>query len=365
MTQQAPPPSSRSTPHSSDARRTQQAIVQSRYGPVDEVLSHRTDLPVLPPSATQVQIEVRAASINPIDWQMIQGNRRMIARRTFPFVPLFDLAGVVTAVGTAVCRFEVGDVVHCNNQIDGGGASQFVNVEEGLVRAVPPSLGFAEAAAIPLAGQTALLALDRATVGPGDSVVVIGASGGVGSFVIQMAKALGARRVIAICSGRNEQFVRDLGADEVIDYEVQPMETVLAARSIDVVIDCVGGRAQWIAAKRIMRDGGRFATISRDEDDKVTLAAVIRLVPPVLWRRSAARFGRRLHYLTVFLDASHTLLERVDTMVASGAVRPHVAQTFDFDVPGVVAALNTSRHGRVTGKLVVNVADPKCCQDSV
>ena len=343
--------------HARPIPRTQTALVQSRYGPEGEVLSLRTDLSVAPPSATQVQIEVRAASVNPIDWQMIQGNRRMIARRTFPFVPLFDLAGVVSAVGASVLRFKIGDTVHCDNEIEGGGASQVVNVEEDLVCVFPPLLDFAEAAAIPLAGQTALLAIDDAGVGPGGSVVVIGASGGVGSFVVQMAKALGVSRIIAVCSARNAAFVRDLGADEVIDYAAQTMEAVLAPRSIDAVIDCVGGRSQWIAAKRVLRGKGRFVTISRDEDAEVTIGAVLRLVPPVLWRRFASRFGRRIRYLTVFLKASHTLLERVDAMVASGAVAPQVTQHFEFSEQGVISALRTSRNGRVRGKIIVQLSD--------
>ena len=344
--------------HARPNPRTQTALVQSRYGPEGEVLSLRTDLSVAPPSATQVQIEVRAASVNPIDWQMIQGNRRMIARQTFPFVPLFDLAGVVTAVGSSVRRLKVGDTVHCDNEIDGGGASEVVNVEEDLVCAFPPLLDFAEAAAVPLAGQTALLALDDAGLGPGESLVVIGASGGVGSFVVLMAKALGVSRIIAVCSARNAAFVRDLGAHEVIDYAVQPMEAILAPRSVDAVIDCVGGRSQWIAAKRVLRDGGRFVTISRDEDAKVTIAAVFRLMPPVMWRRLASRFGRRIKYLTVFLKASHTLLARVDALVASGGVSPRVTQRFEFGEQGVISALKMSRSGRVRGKIVVQLSDP-------
>jgi NADPH:quinone reductase-like Zn-dependent oxidoreductase len=334
----------------------QKAIVQTGYGPVRETLVGLTDFPIAPPLETQVQIKVRAASVNPIDWQMIEGNRRMIARRTFPFVPLFDLAGEVCAVGKAVKRFKVGDIVHCDNEIHGGGASQFVNVEQDLVCMVPSSLSFVEAAAVPLAGQTALAILDRAMIGAGSNIVVVGASGGVGSFVVQMAKALGASRVIAVCSARNASFVRDLGADEVVDYTVQSIDVALPPKSVDAVVDCVGGKSQWLAAKHVLRDGGRFVTIARDEDGKVTMKAIIRLLPPILWRRFASLFGRRLHYLTVFLKASHALLARVDAMIASGAVTPQVARIYPFSTEGVTAALEASRSGRVSGKLVVKVS---------
>ena len=119
------------------------------------------------------------------------GNRRLLARRRYPFVALFDIAGVVTAVGSDVKRFQVGDAVHADNQKDGGGAGTFVDVDENLVSHKPGLMSFLEAAAIPLAGQTALLALDMAEVGPGARVVIIGASGGVGSLAVQIARHTG------------------------------------------------------------------------------------------------------------------------------------------------------------------------------
>jgi NADPH:quinone reductase-like Zn-dependent oxidoreductase len=334
----------------------QTAVVQTRYGRAEDVLELRSDVPVLPPQASEVQIEVKAASINPIDWQMIEGNRQIISRRKFPFVPLFDLAGIVREIGPSVQRFKVGDRVHCDNKVNAGGATQFVNVQEELVSPVPASLDFPAAAAVPLAGQTALLALDRAQVGPGDSLCIIGASGGVGSFIVQMAKARGVSRVIAVCSGQNASVVRSLGADDVIDYNRQCIETALGPASIDAVIDCVGGKNQWIGAKRVLRKGGRFVTIARDEDEKVTVGAVFRLLPPVLWRMFASRFGRRLKYIMVFLDANRILLDRVDEMIASGEVKPLIAGSFSLNLSGIVSAINISREGRVVGKLVLEAS---------
>ncbi|RBP02458.1 NADPH:quinone reductase-like Zn-dependent oxidoreductase [Roseiarcus fermentans] len=336
------------------AKATQCAVVQSRYGSAGAVLAWRSDVPVVAPSITQVQIEIRAASVNPIDWQMIEGNRRMIARRSFPFVPLFDLSGIVTAVGASVETFKVGDFVHCDNKLNGGGASQVVNVEQDLVCLAPPRLSFAEAAAIPLAGQTALLALDQAQVGVGDSLCVVGASGGVGSFVVQMAKALGVSRVVAVCSARNEAFARSLGADAVLDYTSRAFDVALAVGSMDAVIDCAGGKAQWFAARRVLREGGRFVTISRDEDGEVTLGAALRLAP-ILWRQLQSRFGQKHKYIMTFLDASNTLLSRVDDMVARGLVKPTIERAFEFSAAGVIEALETSRKGRVVGKLVVEM----------
>ncbi len=285
---------------------------------------------------------------------MIEGNRRLIAQRRFPFVPLFDMAGVVTAVGDKVTRFHVGDAVHTDNKNHGGGAATFVNVDESLVSLKPPSLSFIEAAALPLAGQTALLALDMAGVGHSDRVAIVGASGGVGSLAVQIAKAKEAY-VVGVCSRRNADFVRSLGAEETIDYQTNSLAKAVPIQSLDAVLDCVGGREQWIAAKAVLRDGGRFVTIARDEDGTITAGSAIRMITVILARQFASRLGRRIRYLTVFLDASHQLLDRVDALVGGGKLRVPVAAVYDFDLEGVVAALEASKAGRTVGKLVIRV----------
>lgn len=206
---------------------TQRAVLQQAYGDASNVLVHSSSHPVTAPSSTQVQVRVHAASINPIDWQMIEGKRRLLTSRSFPFVPLFDLSGVVVAVGDTVTRLKVGDAVHADNKTGGGGASEVVNVEQDLVSILPDGLSFAEAAALPLAAQTALVALEKAHVGPGSRVCIIGASGGVGSFAVQIAKALGAAHVTAVCSTRNSEFVSSLGADDVVDYTSNSIDRAL------------------------------------------------------------------------------------------------------------------------------------------
>lgn len=338
------------------ARPTQRAVVQRDYGVADAVLTYSAAHPVEEPGPTQVRIEVHAASVNPVDWQMIEGHRRLIAKRTFPFVPLFDLAGVVTAVGGEVTRLKAGDRVHADNKLHGGGAGEHVNVEQDLVSAIPAGLSFAEAAAVPLAGQTALLALDKARIGAGSRVVVIGASGGVGTYAVQIARVLGAH-VTAVSSGRNEAFVRELGAHDVVDHTAGRYDGAVPAASVDAVLDFVGGREQWVAARNVLADGGRFVTISRDEDDRVTVGAALRLGTTILARKVKSLVGRRIAYVPVFLDASRELLDRVDRMVEAGQVRVHLDRTYGFSRDGVVAALEHSKNGRTVGKVVVRIVD--------
>ena len=343
------------TPTDTNPPRVQRAIVQARYGEPGDVLSLSTSHPVAVPSPTQVQVRVHAASLNPIDWQMIQGNRSLLVSRSFPFVPLFDLAGVVVAVGEAVARFEVGDAVHADNKKEGGGASEFANVEQDLVSLKPESVGFAEAAAIPLAAQTALLALERGGVGEGSRVCIIGASGGVGGFAVQIAKALGAAHVVGVCSVKNGEFVRSLGADATIDYtRIKPHEA-LPERSMHAVIDCVGGRGQWVEAQKMLMPGGRFATIARDEDGKVTVGSALSMIWTISGRKLGSFVGDRIGYVPVFLDASHGLLDRVDEMVKAGKVKVPIDARYEFGLEGVLEAIERGKRGRTVGKSVIEI----------
>ncbi len=287
---------------------------------------------------------------------MIEGNRKLIASRSFPFVPLFDLAGVVTALGQGVTRFKVGDAVHADNEKHGGGASQFVNVGEQLVSHKPECTSFVEAAALPLAGQTALLALEKGGVGEGSRVCILGASGGVGTFAVQIAKALGAAQVAGVCSGRNVAFVKSLGADQVIDYTVATPRQVLGDRSVDVVVDCVGGKQQWLEAKRLLVPGGSFVTISRDEDGKVTVPAAASMVSTILGRQAASLFGDKIRYVPVFLRAAYPLLERVDTLVRREQIKVPPVTCYPFELQSMLQMIEHSKSGRMVSKSVMEIS---------
>ena len=333
----------------------QRAILQYRYGDAAEVLAESEAHAIGPPAADEVQIRVHAAALNPIDWQMIEGNRKLISRRAFPFVPLFDLAGVVVAVGDRVIRFRTGDAVHADNEVSGGGASQFVNVRGDLVSLKPEQLTFAEAAALPLAAQTALLALQQAGVGPGSRVAIVGASGGVGTYAVQIARALGAVSVVGVCSSRNDEFVRSLGADATIDYTTTTLPEALPDRRLDVVLDCVGGRDQWLQARKVLRRGGTFATIARDEDGAVTVASAARLITTITWRKLASSYGDRIRYVPVFLRASHELLDRVDDLVRAGQLHVHLQARQELSLESLLTLVEQGKTGRTVGKLVLEV----------
>ncbi|ELS58717.1 NAD(P)-dependent alcohol dehydrogenase [Streptomyces viridochromogenes] len=217
------------------------AVVQDRYGSADTLEFRDIDQPV--PAADEVLVRVHAASVNAYDWHYMHGDPKL-ARAVFGLsrpkarVRGRDFAGRVEAVGSGVTGLKPGDEVY--GEADGAFA-EFVCAKDGMVGPKPANLTFEQAAAIPLAGNTALIGLrDVARVQPGQAVLVNGASGGVGTFAVQLAKAYGAE-VTAVCSTRNVDLVRSLGADHVIDYTRE--DFTRSGRRHDVVLDLVGNHS--------------------------------------------------------------------------------------------------------------------------
>ena len=217
------------------------AIVQDRYGPPDVLALRDVDQPI--PAGNEVLVRVRAASVNARDWHLMRGDP-YVARPSFglrrPRVKIrgTDFAGRVEAVGPDVQRFRPGEEVF--GEADGAFA-EYVCAPDGVVEPKPANLTFEQAAAVPLAGNTALMGVrDVARVEPGQQVLINGASGGVGTFAVQIAKSFGAE-VTGVCSTRNVELIRSLGADHVVDYTVE--DFTRNGRQYDVVFDLVGNRS--------------------------------------------------------------------------------------------------------------------------
>jgi NADPH:quinone reductase-like Zn-dependent oxidoreductase len=217
------------------------AIVQDRYGPPDVLTLRDVDKPV--PADNEVLVRVHAASVNARDWHVMRGDP-YVARPSFGFgrpkvkIRGTDFAGRVEAVGSDVQGFRPGDEVF--GEADGAFA-EYVCAPDGVVEAKPANLTFEQAAAVPLAGNTALIGLrDVARVEPAQHVLVNGASGGVGTFAVQIAKSFGAE-VTGVCRTRNVELLRSIGADHVIDYTVE--DFARNGRRYDVVLDLVGNRS--------------------------------------------------------------------------------------------------------------------------
>jgi NADPH:quinone reductase-like Zn-dependent oxidoreductase len=323
--------------------RTMGAVGFGRYGPAEVLEPLEVERPALGPDT--VLIRVAAAGVNPADWLLRSGRLRFATRSKLPFVPGADVAGVVEDVGSAVTRFRPGDAVYAMlPSTAGGGYAEYAAVTEGDVAPAPPGLSLAEAAAVPLTALTALQALrDRAGLAEGDHVLINGASGGVGTFAVQIAKVMGAR-VTAVSSGRNAALVRGLGADEVIDYTKRDV-TVGDAR-YDVVFDAVNVFSVW-RALRVLRENGVFVTVN----------PLTGMLSPGWLARF--RGGRRVE--SVFVQPGGDL-EVVGGWISSGDVRPVVDRSYPLS--DAAAAHRYSESKRACGKLVLVVDERLAAAES-
>jgi NADPH:quinone reductase-like Zn-dependent oxidoreductase len=243
------------------------AFVLGSYGSSDHLDLTAVDTPV--PAADEVLVRVRATSVNPYDWHHMRGEPR-IARMMPGTLGLrapklrilgCDMAGQVEAVGADVTGFRPGDDVFA--LLEQGGFAEYVSVPERLLARKPGNLSYEQAAAVPMAATTALLGLrDVARIEPGQKVLVNGASGGVGTFAVQIAQALGAR-ADAVCSLPNADLARSIGADDVVDYASQ--DFTRSGRRYDVLLDIAGSRP--VFACRRSSAGGIPLTTSRKPSD--------------------------------------------------------------------------------------------------
>lgn len=313
------------------------AMIYRAYGGVERL--EEAEIPAPVPGAGQVLVRVLASSVNPVDWKRASGKMRLIMPVKMPAVPGFDVAGVVAEVGPGVTELARGERVHARIVDGGTGACAELAVAGVDVTAkMPAGLSAGEAAALPLAGLTALQGLrDRAGLpleGARERVLVVGASGGVGHIAVQIARAAGAT-VVGVCSGRNAALVTGLGAHEVIDY-TRP-DAYRGQAPFDIVLDCVGGSpSPWM---RRLAPGGRFAST---------------MPGPSVFARSFVNFmtSRKAH--AVMLKSSAADLRVLDRLVDAGKLR--VVIDSRFPLAELAKAWERSMTGHVAGKIVIDVA---------
>jgi NADPH:quinone reductase-like Zn-dependent oxidoreductase len=316
------------------------AVVYDRYGPPDVL--RVDDVPVPAPAAGQVLVRVAATSVNLSDWETLRGSPlyarlgglRSPARRTLGS----DIAGWVEAVGDGVTRFRPGDEIYGDNlALKGGFAEYAVAAESGLTHR-PAELTFAEASTIPQAAAIALQGTEGAA--PGRRVLINGGGGGSGSFAIQLAKRLGAH-VTGVDNAGKLDFMRSLGADEVIDYRRD--DFTRRHEPYDLVLDLVAHRSVF-AYRRALAPGGRYRCVGG------SVRSLLRILT-IGW--VAGRLTRRrLGVLAVKEGPAH--FEPLADLCIAGDVVIHIDRTFGLgDVP---EALAHAGEGRALGKVVVSVA---------
>jgi NADPH:quinone reductase-like Zn-dependent oxidoreductase len=331
---------------------TMKAIVQDRYGSPDVLAFRDVADPV--PAADQVLVRVRAAAVNARDWHVMRGDpylARLAAPdmfgRTGPRTPIrgSDVAGIVETVGAGVTRWKPDDRVYGDVGGAGGGFAEYVAAPAALLDAIPDALTFEEAAALPLAGVTALLGLRAGPVGPGSSVLINGASGGVGTFAVQIAKALGAT-VTAVCSTRNVDLVRSLGADDVVDY--RRTDFAYAGRRYDVVFDLVANRSLG-DLRRALAPTGTLVLSGGGVSEGGSLVGPMGIVI------KAMLVSRFIRQRVVRLDASPdgANLAALRALVDAGSVRPVIDRTFPLSETAEAIRYVETEHARA--KVVVTV----------
>lgn len=281
------------------------------------------------PGAGEVLVKVHAAGVNPIDWK-IRGGAGERMGMTLPIRLGSEVVGTIETCGAGVSQFQKGDAVF--GMVPSGGFSQYAVIKADHLVLKPKNLSFVEAAAIPLAGTTAWQALfDEAKLSAGQRLLITNSSGGVGSLAIQFAKARGAH-VTAVASGRNEKFVRDLGADHFIDYTRQAFEDI--ATDMDVVLDTMGGEV-YHRALRTLKKGGKMITVVAFPQDE------------------AERYG--VSAKRSFTVPNAQSLSEIARLVEAGKVTPHVDRVLAF--AEVRDALAISEAGRTRGKIVLTVPE--------
>lgn len=312
-----------------------QAITLTEFGSPDVLTFQGVDDPLVGPDT--VLVETRAAGVNPVDWKIRRGYLRGLFPHHTPLTPGWDVAGVVRAAGPAVTEFREGDEVLGyvrEDHVQNGTYAELVSAPDRTVAHKPSGLDFGIAAALPLAGLTALQLLNAIEVGPGDVVLVHGASGGVGHLAVQIARELGASRVIGTASERNHEFLRELGA-EPVSHGAGLVERVaeLAGSDglVDAAVDLIGGQTL-LDTPKLVRQVWRHSSVA-DEPDTV--------------------LGQGGQY--VFVRPNATQLAWLADRAAAGRLRVEVQRTFPLSE--AAEAHRLLEDGHVRGKLVLTATE--------
>jgi NADPH:quinone reductase-like Zn-dependent oxidoreductase len=330
------------------------AVIADAYGGPEVLELADVAEPQVGPNG--VLVRVHASSVNPVDWKLRKGLLSPIWNLRFPVIWGCDLSGVVEKVGSAITLFKPGDEVYGFKhgkvaKTYRGTYAEYVVVPENALARKPAKLSHEEAAAIPLAAVTAWQAMvEQGKLSAGQKVLIHAAAGGVGVFAVQIAKAVGAY-VAATAGAKNQDLLRELGADLPIDYTREKIEDKLSG--YDLVLDGVG-QSVWAASLRVLRRGGRLATLSppipEEKSGKIKFfSTTIAGVAGGMLRATLS--GRRLMIVSVKPRGGD--LEKINALIESGKLRPVIEEVFPLDQ--IAEAHRRSETGHVRGKLVIRV----------
>ena len=298
-----------------------------------------TDIPKPEAGDGEVLVRIKAVGVNPVDWKIREGRLKDAFPHEFPLIPGWDMAGVVEAVGHSARRFAPGDEIYAYARrpvIQKGTYAEYITLPESYITRKPKNLSMAEAASIPLTALTAYQALfDAGRLQKGQSVFILGASGGVGSSAVQLAAEKGAR-VIALASNRNHDYLKSLGASGTIDYERGDFITglgELVPDGVDLVFDCHGGDTLQ-RGLLCVRSGGNLVSITETVDED-------------------SLKNRDVRFTFTFVEPNVRQLDHIRDLIESGRFKANVTRTFPFaEVKKAHEAMET---GHTRGKIVLEM----------
>ncbi|MEM7708151.1 MAG: NAD(P)-dependent alcohol dehydrogenase [Pseudomonadota bacterium] len=332
---------------SSDSPDAMTAVVQHCYGGPEVLTLTREDRPTV--GEKEVLIRIVAAGVNPLDWHFMRGTPYVMRLMSGIGKPGdqrvgVDFAGTVEAIGPGVTRFKQGDRVF--GGANGAFGEYVVRSEDRAIAIIPENISFEQAAGVGIAGVTALQALtDKGKLQRGEKVLINGASGGVGTFAVQIAKAMGAE-VTGICSGRNRELVLGLGADYVIDYKVENFTE--QDKQYDLIVDNVGNHSL-SRLRGVLVPTGRLVIVGGKKGDWIA-----PLVPTIKTMIVGPFVDQEIQTLLAVLTQES--VEKLAAMMGAGEVTPVIDQRFDLaDVRNAIAY---SESGRARGKIILEI-DPE------
>lgn len=310
------------------------AVVIRRYGSAEVLQYEDVEQPTIKPD--QLLVKIYASSVNPVDWKIRKGMLRFLTGNKFPMILGFDLAGEVVEVGSSVTGFQPGDAIYGSTAVSGGAYAEFAAVPASIVAPKPTNLNYEQAAVVPLAALTALQALrDQGNIQSGQSVLINGAAGGVGIFAVQIAKALDTV-VTGVCSTKNLDFVKSLGADRVIDYTQQ--DFTKDTEPYDIIFDVVGKRSP-SQCKRVLKPNGVYIT---------TLPSVESFVQSIL---TSFLPGQKVKFILEKPNTQELLY--LKELIEAGKMRVVIHRTYPLQE--LAAAHTESETERAVGKIAIAV----------
>jgi NADPH:quinone reductase-like Zn-dependent oxidoreductase len=360
--------------------KTMHAVPMTAYGDVS-TLEYQEDYPIPEITSKQVLVKLSHASVNPVDYKLRKGALRPFLPSKIPYILGRDGCGVVSEIGSGVTKFKPGDEV-MGLFSGNGGYAQYTVCEENDLCIKPKELDAQHAAAVPLIGLTVYQMYQQApafakalkdnTTGTltNKRILVIGASGGCGSIGVILGKHFFGSQVYAVCSGKNAEYVRSLGADRVIDYTVEKFVDVIpeeekrrgneSAPFVDLILDCAGGDTNKSDADQIMDSTGSFVTIavsSSIEKNGMSFRNVTGLLGSIMWSKTKYMVGSGPAFVTVLAKCDGEALGHLAQFLVSKNLTESIRIDKEFPLKELQEAHTMAETGRTVGKIIINIPE--------